>query len=345
MKFLIIILLFFKLGFASMFSDILTDEQRALINGEQNLTLNLEQNSKKYAQKTIINLNDFNILKARNRGYSDNQIYDFLKQNYGNKFDFDEAKNAGVSKATIVNFLLQRQLDNLAISQGFNLGALIDDDGKIYFGKRSENGEIIEKEVTDYFTETQRQTQDEYKKPNIFINSLWRMLDWIVIMTFALLFYYSGRNLINKIKNYKNNNFTQNLSNTKEQKIKRLFRVLYFISLLLSATIIGSLIGIPLFLILLITQYIIYGNFNPHFMFESENKQYEKSEIFLLLCYFVLFCFPFFGILLLKFRILNIYNKDDIFIFFGFCFGYFLYIVFTQYVLIGNFKFWKLFKK
>ena len=42
-------------------------------------------------------------------------------------------------------------LDNLAKSHGYNLGAIIGDDGKIFFGKQNENGEIVEKEVTPSF--------------------------------------------------------------------------------------------------------------------------------------------------------------------------------------------------
>ena len=52
----------------------------------------------------------------------------------------------------------------------------------------------------------------------------------------------------------------------------RIFRVLYFISLLLTPTIIGAVVGIPLFVFLLVLQYILYGVINPHFVFKNADR-------------------------------------------------------------------------
>ncbi|MDA3069361.1 hypothetical protein OFN70_07460 [Campylobacter sp. CN_NE3] len=50
---------------------------------------------------------DFDFDGARNAGASNDQIYDFLKQNYSDKFDFNGAEKAGASRDDIVNFLSQ----------------------------------------------------------------------------------------------------------------------------------------------------------------------------------------------------------------------------------------------
>ena len=67
--------------------------------------------------------------------------------------DDESAENLRKNKA---------DLDNIAKSHGYDLGALIDDDGKIYFGKRSENGEIIEKEVTPSFFDDMGTYRNEF---------------------------------------------------------------------------------------------------------------------------------------------------------------------------------------
>lgn len=59
----------------------------------------------------------------------------------------------------------------------------------------------------------------------------------------------------------------------------RVFRVLYFISFVLIPTVGGAIIGVPLFLILLIVQYILEGSINPRFYFYGANPIYAQRFI------------------------------------------------------------------
>ena len=61
----------------------------------------------------------------------------------------------------------------------------------------------------------------------------------------------------------------------KNEKTIRTLRVLFILSFLLDLTIIGLLVGIPLFLILWGLQYIFLGKSSPFYVFNT-NKRLSK---------------------------------------------------------------------
>ncbi|AQW81408.1 putative membrane protein [Campylobacter pinnipediorum subsp. pinnipediorum] len=61
----------------------------------------------------------------------------------------------------------------------------------------------------------------------------------------------------------------------RNEKLIRLFKVLYILSFILDLTIIGLLVGIPLFLVLWASQYVFFGILSPIYVFRAE-KRIEK---------------------------------------------------------------------
>ncbi|MGG7073215.1 hypothetical protein U5B43_02975 [Campylobacter sp. 9BO] len=102
----------------------------------------------------------------------------------------------------------------------------------------------------------------------------------------------------------------------------RIFRVLYFICIILTATVLGGIIGIPLFIITLITQYIIFGSINPNFVFVDADKKISIK--------FVNFCWKMWGLLAVIYLFVSVlFGAKETF----YTEWYYLVIIFFSYAV------------
>ncbi|MGG7047984.1 MULTISPECIES: hypothetical protein [unclassified Campylobacter] len=100
----------------------------------------------------------------------------------------------------------------------------------------------------------------------------------------------------------------------------RIFRALYFICIILTATAFGGIIGIPLFIITLITQYIIFGSINPNFVFVDMDKK--------ILIKFINFCWKMWDLLAVIYLFVSVFEAKE--------FdpdGYYLIVAFVSYAI------------
>lgn len=118
-----------------------------------------------------------------------------------------------------------------------------------------------------------------------------------------------------------------------EDKKLKYFRFLYVVSLVLTPTVIGALVGVPVFLFLLIFQYIIFGEINPHFTFRNTDKAY--AERFVIVCCFLwtIALVIGIGVLIFDWRHIRVSEVGvNILIYIA----YAVYINFISYVLRGK---------